>query len=112
MPFVPSVALSAKATAALIGRSANTLLRARHDRPDLDMPTARRVGSRGVAYMLDDVIDWAERRGLPLHWSALPVSYALASADAFDAAGLDVPADLRTTLSRVRHGRCGSRVGP
>lgn len=100
-----AVPLSVKATAALVGRSVHTLRRARHDRPDLSMPVWHRIGSRGVAYLLGDVVHWSEHRGLPLVWSALPVSYALASADAFEAAGLDVPADLQTTLARVRKGR-------
>jgi predicted DNA-binding transcriptional regulator AlpA len=104
MQFVLSVPLSVKATSALVGRSTNTLLRARHDRPDIDMPPARRVGSRGVAYLLGDIVAWAERRGLPLHWAALPFSFLLESADAFDAEGFDVPLDLQTTLGRVKSG--------
>jgi hypothetical protein len=93
--------LNSKATAALIGRSIFTLQRARYDRPDLDMPPACRVGSRGVGYPLADLLRWARRRREHLHWDDLPASYALPAAQAHADAGLPLPAALAAAVGRV-----------
>jgi hypothetical protein len=93
--------LNTKATAALIGRSIFTLQRARHDRPDLDMPPACRVGSRAVGYPLPDLLRWARRRGQHLRWADLPVRYALPAAQAHADAGLPLPAALAAAVGRV-----------
>ena len=101
-PRAPEIWLTTEVCAGLIGRSVWTLQRARHDRLDLDMPPAVRIGSRTIRYPLTDVIFWAYRRNLALDWSGVPLSFALPAFDAFEAVGLRVPADL---AGKVRRGR-------
>ena len=101
----PDVLVNTRVAAGLIGLSHFTLQRARHDRPDLRMPEAIRVGSRGIRYSLMGLHDWAAARGEPLHWVDVPLSVALPAFDALAAAGLQVPGDLAALAGRVRRGR-------
>ncbi len=89
----------------MVGRSKWTLIRARTDRFDLDMPPHVYVGKRGVRYPLSILFEWAHRRGERLDWRGVPVSFALPAFDAFTAAGLRVPADLAAVAGRVVRGR-------
>lgn len=86
----------------MIGRSVYTLQRARHDRHDLDMPQAVRIGSRAIRYGLGEIMLWAFRRRVVLDWSGIPLSFALPAYDAFDALGLQAPADLAGIVRRGR----------
>ena len=100
----PDVLVNTRVAAGLIGLSHFTLQRARHDRPDLHMPEAIRVGPRGIRYSLMGLHDWAAARGERLRWVDVPVSVALPAFDALAAAGLQVPGDLAALAGRVRRG--------
>jgi len=78
-----SIWLNTATAAGLAGLSAYTLQRARHDRPDLDVPPHERRGRRGVAYPLAGVLGWSQRRGVALCWQGVPLSVALPVFDAF-----------------------------
>lgn len=97
--------LSTRAAAALIGRSPHTLIRARHDRYDLDMPPSTPVGKRTVVYTLFNLRRWSLATGQRLHWDRLPLVVALPIFDAYEAQGLIVPVGLREAMARVRRGR-------
>jgi hypothetical protein len=96
------ILLNGKSAAALIGIAEQTLRQARCNSPasarhDLYLPTPVRVppatGTRArVYYPLVEVIEWAEWQRRPLHWHALPVSYALPAAQAHRGAGVALPA--------------------
>lgn len=93
--------LNTRTTAALIGRSKYTLQRARHDRPDLDMPPSQKVGKRSVVYAVPDVLGWAKRRGVRLDWEDLPLCYVLPAVRAHRDAGLPLPAALAAAMRRA-----------
>jgi predicted DNA-binding transcriptional regulator AlpA len=95
---VDLVLLNSKTTAALIGVSISTLEHARSDQWKLDMPPARQVGKRGVAYALGDVLRWAARRKFRLRWQHLPLRYALWVPEVYETANLPTPEDLLLRL--------------
>jgi len=116
--------LDAKATAALLGVAVQTLAQARcnaprsarHDlffpAPDLQMP---RKGRRPhVRYKLGALQAWARQQGRPLHWDALPVSFAMPVIEAYDGAKLPLPVALELLAAQrrlPRRGQGGSHPG-